>query len=64
MARTIKVTVKNGKPTIETTGFTGTSCLDATAGIERLLAGEGGVEVRDMNGALVDQEQYQSQSEY
>ena len=54
----IKVTVKNGIPTIETDGFEGTSCLEATANVEALLAGDGGVEVRDMNGQLVEELAY------
>lgn len=45
--KTIKVTMVNGKPTIETAGFSGASCLDATRNLEALLSGDGEVEVRD-----------------
>jgi hypothetical protein len=53
MAKQIKITVRHGKPTIETSGFEGTSCLDATRNVEELLSGDGGVEVRDVNGEVV-----------
>lgn len=52
--KTIKVTVKNGVPTIETSGFVGTECLEATRNVEALLSGDEGVEVRDMHGNLVE----------
>lgn len=45
--RTIKVTMVNGKPTIDTRGFKGDECIRATEKLEALLAGEGGVDVRD-----------------
>ena len=38
MSSQIKVTIScDGKATIETSGFTGTSCLDATREIEKAL---------------------------
>jgi hypothetical protein len=43
----IKVTVTNGKPTISAEGFVGDECNRATEKLELLLAGEGGVDVRD-----------------
>lgn len=45
--KTVKVTMVNGKPTIETAGFSGDSCIRATENLEALLSGEGGVEIRD-----------------
>lgn len=45
--KTVKVTMVNGKPTIDTRGFVGDECLRATEKLEALLSGEGGVEVRD-----------------
>ncbi len=48
---TRKITVKSryGRPVIETSGFEGDSCFAATAGIERALAGDGGVEILEFN---------------
>lgn len=57
MSQKIVVTLKGGKPTIATSGFEGTSCLDATAALENLLVGEGGVEVRDTRFDEVAEEQ-------
>lgn len=54
-----KIVVKSrfGRPVIETSGYEGDSCLAATAGIERALAGEGGVEILEFNpGQGVEQE--------
>lgn len=45
--KTVRVTMVNGKPTIDTRGFVGDECVRATENLEKLLAGEGGVEVRD-----------------
>ena len=56
--KTIKVTVKNGVPTIETMGFEGETCLEATKNIEQLLSGNDGVEVRDIHGELVEEYAY------
>jgi hypothetical protein len=56
MAKVI-VKVVNGKPTITTEGFSGDACVRATENLERLLSGEGGVEVRDMTGQLVKEKQ-------
>jgi hypothetical protein len=51
-----RITVKfvNGKPTITTDGFSGDACLRATEGLERLLSGEGGVEVKEYTGGVTD----------
>lgn len=55
MSKSITVTMRHGKATIETDGFEGTSCLEATKKLEDLLSGDGGVEVRDMHGNLVEE---------
>lgn len=45
--RKIKIKIDPmGTPTIEAEGFTGTSCSEATAGIERALGG--GLDARDL----------------
>jgi hypothetical protein len=55
--RKITVTSKFGKPVISTSGYDGDGCLQATSGIEKSLAGEGGVDVREFNpGQGVEQE--------
>lgn len=37
MARTITVDIKDGKSTIETKGFAGKACVDATAELETAM---------------------------
>lgn len=46
----IKVTMRNGKPVIETSGFSGDECTRTTENLEKALSGEGGVEVREYTG--------------
>jgi hypothetical protein len=50
--RKIVVTSKFGKPVISTSGYDGDGCLQATAGIERVLSGEGGVDVREFTPGI------------
>lgn len=57
--KTIKVTMVNGKPVIETSGFTGDACVRATEALERNLSGEGGVEVRDTRPGVEEETQKQ-----
>lgn len=49
MTKKITVTARMGKPTISTSGYDGDGCLQATAQLEKVLSGEGGVEVREFN---------------
>lgn len=37
MAKTITVDIQDGKTTIETRGYTGKACMDATAELEKAL---------------------------
>lgn len=37
MPQTITVTIKNGKATVETQGFVGETCKDATRDLERAM---------------------------
>jgi hypothetical protein len=60
-----KIVVKShfGRPVISTTGYDGDGCLQATAGIERALAGgDGGVEVREFNPGVGVQEEQQTET--
>lgn len=57
MTQKVIVKIVNGKPTITTEGFTGDECIRATQNLEALLSGEGGVEVRDMQGNVVAEKQ-------
>lgn len=56
----ITVTMVNGKPTIATSGFSGDACVQATANLEALLAGEGGVEVRDTRTDVETEQTYET----
>ena len=57
----ITVTSKFGKPTISTSGYEGDSCLEATARLEQVLSGEGGVEIREFNpGQGVENTDYET----
>jgi hypothetical protein len=47
MTKKITVTSRLGKPSISTSGFGGDSCIAATESLERVLSGEGGVEIRE-----------------
>lgn len=37
MAQTITITIEDGKSTIETRGFSGKACMDATAELEKAM---------------------------
>jgi hypothetical protein len=56
----ITVTVVNGKPTVSTDGFSGDECVRATENLERLLAGEGGVEIREFNANTQQERGYET----
>ena len=58
--KTVKVVMLNGKPTIDTRGFQGDECVRATENLEKLLSGEGGVEVRDTRNDPQEERQAQT----
>lgn len=52
--KTIKVTMNNGKPVIQTDGYSGNDCLLATERLEAELGNGNSSEiVRDINGGTV-----------
>lgn len=57
--KTVKVIMRNGKPIIETSGYSGDECVRATESLERNLSGEGGVEVRDTRVDVEEEKQYE-----
>lgn len=59
--KTITVTSRFGKPVIATSGYDGDACLAATDRLEKVLSGDGGVEIREFNpGVGTTDEQFET----